>query len=296
MTASYIIDETRAFITISGEDRFEFLQGLISNDVEKCLDGHVIWSALLTPQGKFLHDFFVIPRGDQLVIECDKDEMMSLGQLLRKYQLRSNIQMGIDSSSSSLILLGEWEAGDNSISSADRDGILFVDPRDPALGSRFVGEIKSFLSKHTEAEQKEKSTYDDMRIHLGIPDGTRDIEKNKGLLLEYGFEELNGVDWDKGCYMGQELTARTKYRALIKKRLMVVKPADHDDWDVNLKLGDSILANAKEIGQLRSVGQKEALAFIRLDRMEKAQEEGHVFLISDQEVVIHSPSWFKASD
>ncbi|MTI10420.1 CAF17-like 4Fe-4S cluster assembly/insertion protein YgfZ [Curvivirga aplysinae] len=292
MEASYVIDSTRAFITISGDDRFEFLQGLISNDVEKCRDGYAIWAALLTPQGKFLYDFFVISREDSLLIDCHKDEMMPLGQLLRKYQLRSDIQLGIDQSVSSLLLLGDWAFEDVDYGFVVEGGVIYSDPRSPKLGYRFIGNKDEFLDNNQSAKLDLKETYDTIRIEAGIPDGSQDIEKNKGLLLEYGFDELNGVDWQKGCYMGQELTARTKYRALIKKRLMTVKPVS-GNFSHSVHSGDAIYAGEKEIGSIRSVSKSTALAFVRLDRMDKAVNDHTPFMIGETEVLINNPSWLQ---
>ncbi|WP_420547334.1 YgfZ/GcvT domain-containing protein [Curvivirga sp.] len=292
MTAFYINDLTRAFITVSGDDRYEFLQGLISNDIEKCREGHAIWAALLTPQGKFLYDFFVFPQQETLVIDCHKDEMMPLGQLLRKYQLRSDIQLGIDQSLSCVLLMEDWGfKGDGCVLPAE-GGVVYSDPRNSQLGYRFVGNSDAFLKYHQSIDEKPKEVYEAVRIEAGIPDGSQDIEKNKGLLLEYGFDELNGVDWNKGCYMGQELTARTKYRALIKKRLMIIKPVSGAMSNM-VRSGEMIRAGDKDIGHVRSVSENTALAFIRLDRMEKAQNDQMPFMVGEAEVLIEYPGWIK---
>ena len=295
MTPKYLIDSSRGFITVSGKDRFEFLQGLISNDVEKCRDGKAIWAAILTPQGKFLYDFYVFPRGEQLVLDCHKDELMPLGQLLRKYQLRSEIQLGIDSQTVSILLLGDWGFnGDNDVSDFC-NGALMPDPRDARLGYRYAGSKDDFLKENNDKEVFDKKQYDQIRISLGIPDGPVDIEKNKGLLLEYGFDELHGVDWQKGCYMGQELTARTKYRALIKKRLMNISLVDQQtqepiEYGAEIKAGDTL------IGEIRSELDGNGLAFIRLDRMEKALEQGIAFTVSGREISITAPIWVQEKD
>ncbi len=284
----------RSLITISGPDRFDFLQGLITNDVEKCKGGKAIWSALLTAQGKFLYDFFVFEREDQLVIDCYQDDLMPLGQLLRKYKLRSDISMGIDSENTVAII---WpEELENLISieniniEENSNVIIFEDPRHDQLGYRIVGNPNTLenLCDTCGFVMRNISYHENLRVILGIPDGRKDIEHSKGLLREYGFDELGGIDWNKGCYMGQELTARTKYRALIKKRLL---PISGDDWPENIQKGDKILSGEKEIGEVRTVGNNTALAFIKLDRWHDALAAKVQPKVLGCDVFVKIPDW-----
>src|SRR4029453_5172701 len=140
--------------------------------------------------------------------------------------------------------------------------IAFVDPRLPDLGIRVIaptGTAPTLLQSHGFSAGPLQS-YDELRLALGVPDGTRDLVVDKSLLLENGFDELNGVDWQKGCYMGQELTARTKYRALIRKRLFPV--------DVQGELpafGTVIEKNGEEVGELRSGSGRRALALLQTE-------------------------------
>lgn len=284
----YVKLENRGFITLAGKDRYEFLQGLVSNDVEKCKQGQAIWTAILTPQGKFLYDFFVFEREEQLVIECDKNQLMELGQLIRKYQLRSEVQMGIDAKSAAYVYF-------NSSSTKFGDALtVFNDPRHVELGMRIVGPDEDILAT-METLGAEASSYEpleNLRISLGIPDGQKDIEQGRGLLLEYGFEELDGVDWDKGCYMGQELTARTKYRALIKKKLVIVEPVS-GAWEEKPSSDSEIILNGKSIGNVRSVGDDKALAFVKLDRLFVDGEIINEVELSGQAVKVIAPEWME---
>ncbi len=142
------------------------------------------------------------------------------------------------------------------------DGAVYVDPRLSEIGARAVlpADKAAAMMEDAGLAHADRAAYDAARIALGLPDGSRDLEVEKALLMENGFDELNGVDWDKGCYMGQELTARTHYRALIKKRLVPVRvdgamPAP----------GTSVTCDGKEVGTLRSGADGMALALLRLE-------------------------------
>src|ERR1700689_1905233 len=197
----------RGFLRLSGPDRLTFLQGLVSNDVTKVAPGHAVYSCLLTPQGKFLHDFFLIADGDSLLIECEADRRAALAQRLRTYKLRSKIE------------IAEVEYGVFAGALSVEGAIAYPDPRTAALGMRVLS------SSDLEGSPLPFETYDRLRISLAVPDGSRDMEVGKAILLENNIDLLNGVAWDKGCYTGQELTARTRYRGLIKKRLVPIRIA-----------------------------------------------------------------------
>jgi folate-binding protein YgfZ len=220
----------RALITVCGEDRHSFLQGLVSNDLRKVEQGEVIWAALLTPQGKFLHEFFIFSIENVIFMECERDRREDLLSRLSRYKLRSKVELAI---TESLMPGAAW--GEQAIEALaltddpngllERDkGVIYRDPRLMEAGARwaFPPEMGSTILEACGLTLSTPEDYDQHRLTHGLPDGSRDMEIEKALLLESGFEELHGVDFQKGCYMGQELTARTHYRALIKKRLMPV--------------------------------------------------------------------------
>ena len=162
----------------------------------------------------------------------------------------------------------------------------FVDPRLAELGVRVLapaGQAATLLAARGCSEAP-LAAYDALRLELGVPDGSRDLIVDKALLLENGFDELNGVDWQKGCYMGQELTARTKYRALIRKRLFPVRiegalPAP----------GTSIYKDGQEVGELRSGSGQRALAMLRLE----AVTAGQKLTAGDVGVLPEIPAWMR---
>lgn len=271
---SYAILPHRGLITVGGADRREFLQGLVSNDVMRAGSERAIWAGFLTPQGKYLHDFFMIEIGEALYLDCEGGErLMDFGKRLSKYRLRSRIDLGIAPDLAVAVLWGGGTAtaldlaGEAGAGRAIEGGAIYMDPRLAAAGARAIlpvaraAEILEPLGFAAATPEE----YDAMRLELALPDGTQDMVIDKTILLEANFDRLNGVDWEKGCYMGQELTARTKYRGLVKKRLMPVSvkgaaPAP----------GTPLMLDGKEAGEMRSSRGGQGIALIRLDRIEEA--------------------------
>ena len=263
----------RAAIEIAGEDRAAFLQGLVSNDVTKVTAERAVYAALLTAQGKYLHDFFIAAVGDALYLDA---EAARLGDLLRRlslYKLRAKVALADrrDALTVAAAFGGDALAAlglppEPGKAKAFAGGVAYVDPRLAALGARLllpraVGLAPLAAAGFTGADD---AAYDRLRLSLGVPDGSRDLPVEKAILLEAGFDELNGVDWQKGCYVGQELTARTKYRALIKKRLLPVSlegPLPPPGTPVTL--------GTEEAGELRSGRDGMALALLRLEMLDQ---------------------------
>lgn len=284
--ASFTLLETRGLIAIEGEDTRDFLQGLISNDVTKVDDAHAGYAAFLTAQGKFLHDFFLVQVGDKLLLDCEAGRLADLKRRLSMYKLRAKVtvsdvsdqyDVGVVYGDGALAALGlNADAGHQS---AIAGGVAYVDPRLAAMGARVVLEKGAATPDVTAGSAED---YDRHRIDLGLADGSRDMVVEKAILLENGFDELHGVDWQKGCYMGQELTARTKYRGLVKKRLMPVAV----DGPLP-EPGTPIMNGDKEAGEMRSGQDGQGLALMRLDALEQAES----FPCGDATVTPRKPDW-----
>lgn len=198
----YVTLKNRGLIHLEGDDRKSFLQGLISNDVETLSEGKILYACLLTPQGKFLHDFFLHEGDGFLLIDCEGgDRAQDLYDRLMKFRLRAKVKMSVETHHPVYGVFG-----------ADTG---LPDPRHPSMGHR------SF--EKPDLEEKPFEEWDRLRISLTIPDGSRDMELEKSTLAEGHIDKLNGVNWHKGCYMGQELTARMKYRGLAKKHIRTIK-------------------------------------------------------------------------
>jgi len=292
--SGYVVLETRSLITVGGPDSAEFLQGLISNDINQVSPDRAIWAALLTPQGKYLHDFFITVMDGVYYLDCEKARFMDLGQRLSRYKLRAKIDLGVDDSLGVFALPGEASFADLGLpaepgaAQAFADGVVYVDPRLAAVGARAV------LPKDSgDAALEERGfaaqpfdVYERLRLECGLPDGSRDLVVDKAILLESNFDELHGVDWDKGCYMGQELTARTKYRGLVKKRLLPVEIAGAAP-----EPGTQILLDGKDAGEMRSSVDGRGLALLRLEHLDRALRGEGVLQAGETRLSPRKPDW-----
>lgn len=273
----------RGVLALSGPERVAFLQGLVSNDVSKPTTA--VWSALLTPQGKYLHDFFVVPDGERLLLECEAGRREDLFRRLRMYKLRSKVELAdVTDDFAAFAVIGQGAGaavglgGEPGAVVAYAGGIAYADPRVVELGARLL--LPAGTTPDLAAG--DFATWDGLRLSLGVPDGSRDLVVDKSILLENGFDELRGVAWDKGCYVGQELTARTKYRGLVKKRLLPVA--------VDGPLpgpGTMVMAGEREAGEVRSGVDGLALAVLRLDALDAELTAGEARLVP------HVPGWVK---
>lgn len=233
----------RTVIAVAGADAVPFLQGLVSNDVALATKGPV-WAALLTPQGKWLADFFILRDGERLLLDGERAQAAFLVQHLSRYRLRAKVTVAEESGWD---VVAVWDA-------PAPGGLGGRDPRLAEAGWRALRPAGSV------AGDTDAAAYDRHRLRLGLPDGSRDLESGRTVLLEAGFDELHGVCWTKGCYMGQELTARTKYRGLVKRRLVPVAvdgplPAP----------GTPVTRDGAELGTIRSGRGDRALAILRVE-------------------------------
>lgn len=276
--------DDRAVLRIAGPDRVAFLQGLVSNDVAKLSQAQALWAAFLTPQGKYLHDFFLVDEGEAILLEGEAARLADLQRRLKIYKLRSKVEVGDATGRRVYALWGEGALAqlgfpdEPGAAKALAGGPIFVDPRLAALGARAIlsAAPESFVAAP-------RADYDRLRLSLGVPDGSRDLEVEKAILLENGFDELGAIDWQKGCWMGQELTARTRYRALIKKRLLPARfegeaPAP----------GTPVLQNGREVGEVRSSAGELALVLLRLEALDGAPLEA-----DGRTLVAERPAWLK---
>jgi folate-binding protein YgfZ len=286
--------EQRAVLRVGGADARPFLQGLISNDVTKVTPSRTVYATLLTAQGRYLHDFFIAQRGDDLLLEVVRARRDDLRKRLALYRLRSKVliepadELAVAAlwPESGLAALGlPAEAG---AAASRAGGIVYVDPRLPALGARVLVPRDRMDEALAGFASAPLADYDRHRRCLGVPESGDDLMVEKSILLENGIDELNGVDWQKGCYVGQELTARTKYRALIKKRLLPVTidgplPAP----------GTPVTLGAREAGEMRSAADGIGLALLRLEMLDAAALEGEALHAGAARLTVQRPDWMK---
>ncbi len=294
MRLHYTILPHRGVITVAGADRRAFLQGLVSNDVTRADTEHAIWAAFLTPQGKYLHDFFMTEIGEVLHLDCEGGErLMDFGRRLHRFKLRATVDLGIAEGMAVAALWGDGVAGALGLVDTPgagrpfEGGAVFMDPRLAGAGARALlpADKAAGLLEARGFEAVTPEDYDRVRLELGLPDGSKDLVVEKSILLESNFDALNGVDWDKGCYMGQELTARTKYRGLVKKRLFPVAVAGEPPAP-----GTPLMRDGKEAGEMRSSRDGLGLALVRLEHVEAAG--GALTLdAGGATVTLRTPAW-----
>lgn len=259
----------RAIITLSGAQRKPFLQRLVSNDMNKLGENKAIYAALLSPQGKYLHDFFILEQGSSLYLDCEKDRLPDLLRRLMMFKLRTDVDIK-DCRDKYTVFAAQI---------SDESGIItYPDPRLSDMGYRTIQEISP-------KNARDSSHYDRLRLSHGLPDGARDFEVDRTLILEGNMAELNGVDFEKGCYVGQEVTARMTYRMSLKKRLLPVKLKG-----VLPERGTAVTnEDGRKIGDIRSGFEDQAIGYFRLAHMKFGQS----YHCGDATVTPWQPKWLK---
>ncbi len=267
----------RGILRLAGADRISFLQGLVSNDVRRVGPDCSVYVALLTPQGKYLHDFFVMEEPREagegaLFLEVDAGSRQDLLNRLLRYKLRAKLDFEDVTDHFEVVALtgaGAYAAvGQTPTPGATRPfgtGIAVVDPRLGALGVRLVlptGTAPAVMAE-VGASSGTPEDYDLLRLDLGVPDGHRDLLPESSLLLECNLDSLNAISWTKGCYVGQEVTARTRYRGLVRRRL----------WPVRVEgplppPGTAVHQGEQDVGEVRSGRGNLALALLRSEALE----------------------------
>jgi len=289
--ASYCLLENRGVIAVRGDDSVGFLQGIVSNDVTRIDESHAGYGAFLTPQGKYLFDFFVVRHGDALLLDCERARLGDFVKRLSMYKLRARVELA--DVSDSMVVCAAFDNGaltalglngERGAAIALGGGVAYVDPRLADAGARSILPVETAAAVLEGAglTASDAEAYDHHRLSLGLPDASRDLVVDKSTLMESGFDELGGIAWNKGCYMGQEVTARMKHRGLVKKRLL---PVVIDG--IAPEAGTPVMAGGREVGELRSSSGDRGLALLKLD----ALEESAPLEASGARLTPERPSW-----
>ena len=284
----------RGVITVTGDEARSFLQGIVTNDTEKVTPERAGYGAFLTPQGKYLFDFFMAEINDRILMETERERIPDFIKRLSLYKLRAKVELedvSPDYCVAAAFGVGVLDAF--SLPAAPGacieigSGIAFTDPRLMEAGARIIAPLNETVAFENPAvECAESAVYDAHRIALGLPDSSRDLIVDKSVLLENGFDELNGIDWHKGCYMGQEVTARTKHRGLVKKRLL---PVTLDG--AAPESGTPIMAGDREAGEMRSSCGSIGLALIRLGYLDDADSPATPLSAGKASLTPKKPAW-----
>lgn len=262
--------DDRAVIALGGPDARGLLQGLITNDIERFSPRRALYAALLTPQGKILFDFLIAEGNGAVLLDCAAETADALVKRLLMYRLRAKVEI---ERRGQLSVMAAWDG-------EPLPGKVFADPRLPALGSRSI-----LAAAELPARSETADVYRRHRLDLGVPEGA-DFGQDSLFALDAGLEDLHGVDFKKGCYIGQELTARMKHRGTARKRLLPVATVDGSALPAP---STAVTAEGKSIGEIASTYGARGFALIRLDRWDEA---GAAPLATDGiSVTLSKPQW-----
>ncbi|MGO9472317.1 MAG: YgfZ/GcvT domain-containing protein [Rhodomicrobium sp.] len=278
MTVQAALLSDRSLLEIAGEDRSSFLQGLITNDAVGLGRGAARFAGLLSPQGKILFDFFLIDAGESLLLDCPSASGSDLLKRLTFYKLRAKITLS--DVSERWRVASAWGEGAADFCAANAS-IAFPDPRLPDLGFRAL--VEADRASHFPAGE---SDYEAMRIPLAVPEGGKDYAYGDAFPHEACFDLLNGVNFKKGCYVGQEVVSRMQHRGTARTRVLAVSAAGP------LPLGGAdILVDGFAVGRLGSVSENRGIALARLDRVAEAMAKGQSLEAGGIPVSLTVPSW-----
>lgn len=266
MKSAFLPD--RGVIKVAGEDARNFLNGLITTDLDKLKPGLGRFGALLTPQGKIIVDFLITEapagHGGGFLIDCPKALADGLATKLKFYKLRAKVT--VDNLSNDLGVLAAWDG-----QLAAQPDLAFADPRNAELGTRILipEDLKQKLSDLIGAELVDAADYEAHRIALGVPRGGLDFMYSDAFPHETNMDRLAGVDFDKGCYVGQEVVSRMQHRGTARTRSVKVLLEDSSP-----EAGVSVMAGDKSVGTMGSSAQGKGIALVRIDRVADALDAG----------------------
>lgn len=275
---------SRLVLRASGAEAKAFLQGLISNDLEKAQPGAAIYAALLSAQGKILFDFLVIAeREGSYLLDVEAARADELLRKLKLFRLRAKV--ALEPAELAVAALLTQDERVYARSSPDKSVLIVRDPRHAELGLRLYGKVVALRETIVAmgGAEIDEQAYHGHRLALGVPEGSAELGIEKLFLLEANFEELHGVDFKKGCYVGQELTSRMKHRSELKKRLLPFRVSHMPES------GNALTANGREIGSVIGGTSTTAFILVRLDRL--AEIGGAQLMIGDQEARPVQPTY-----
>ncbi|MCR9240147.1 MAG: folate-binding protein [Rhodobiaceae bacterium] len=252
----------RVVCKIGGGDAHDFLQNLLTNNLDQVSSTQAIYTLLQTPQGKYLFDFFVIEQDGHYLVDCDRDAAPELLKRLMFYKLRADVTLA--SMGEDWIVGAVWDtetSGETGLGDEFHGGLLFNDPRLNALGQRFMVPAAAADAALAAGESSSPDEYDAHRIALAVP-GAQDLIADKTFPMEANLDLLGAIDFQKGCFVGQEVTSRTHRKGQVRKRIVTVRantdlPAPRT----------AVMAGERQAGELLSSAGAQGLALLRLDRL-----------------------------
>jgi len=286
--------EDRGFIQINGPEAKDFLQNIVTNDIEKVTNSSTVFSSILTPQGKYLFEFFILKLKDSYLLECEKKSTTEIIKILKFYKLRSKVDL-IDLSEkyvASIISLEKFkEIGNSSLSKGStanyRDDPAYIDPRSDKLGAKIISKLENIhlTIKKLNLKIADKKKYYNKSFELGIPQINLDKLKEKIFGIENNLDELNGIDFKKGCYVGQENTSRIKLRNKLRRRILPVKEIAGEILE-----NDIIKYKNSEIGKIM-IDKPYSFALVKVVEPDLKELINTELMCGESKVKILKPEW-----
>ena len=286
--------EDRGFIQVNGSEAKDFLQNIVTSNIDKVTTSSTLFSSILTPQGKYLFEFFVLKLKDSYLLECEKKSATEIIKLLNFYKLRSKIDF-IDLTEkyvAAVISLEKFKEINNSNLSKGstvsyRDDPVYIDPRNDKLGAKIIAKIENLhlTIKKLNLKISEKEKYYNKSFQLGIPQINLNKLKDKIFGIENNLDELNGIDFKKGCYVGQENTSRIKLRNKLRRRILPVKKISGEIIE-----NDVIKYKNSEIGKI-IINKPYSFALVKVVEPDLKEITENELMCGNSKIKIIKPEW-----
>jgi len=286
--------EDRGFIQVNGPEAKDFLQNIVTNDIEKVTSGSTVFSSILTPQGKYLFEFFILKLKDSYLIECEKKSTAEIIKLLNFYKLRSKADF-IDLTEkyvAAVISLEKFKKINSSSlakgsTASYRDSPVYIDPRNDKLGAKIISKLENIhlTIKKLNLEITEKEKYYNKSFQLGIPQIDLNKLKDKIFGIENNLDELNGIDFKKGCYVGQENTSRIKLRNKLRRRILPIEKVSGQ-----ISANDIIKYKDSEVGKIM-IDKPYPFALIKVVNPDIKEFTNIELMCGNSKVKILKPEW-----
>jgi len=286
--------EDRGFIQVNGPEAKDFLQNIVTNDIEKVTSSSTVFSSILTPQGKYLFEFFILKLKDTYLIECEKKSTAEIIKLLNFYKLRSKVDFInlTEKYVAAVISLEKFkEINSSSLSKGStasyRDDPVYIDPRNDKLGAKIISKLENIhlTIKKLNLKITEKEKYYSKSFQLGIPQIDLNKLKDKIFGIENNLDELNGIDFKKGCYIGQENTSRIKLRNKLRRRILPIEKVSGQ-----LSANDIIKYKDNEVGKIM-ITKPYSFALIKVVDPDLKEFANIELMCGTSKVKILKPSW-----
>jgi len=277
----------RGLLTVGGPEAEHFLQNLVTCEVETLVVGEAAFGALLTPQGKILFDFLIYRTDKGFLLDAPLDVLADLKKRLGFYKLRAKVEIG--EAESDLVISAVWDLSGPRRSGLESEAAFVVqDPRVPNLGLRMIApsDLHSTITRELDLQGTDAAAWHAHRISLGVPEGGRDFAYSDIFPHDADMDQLGGISFKKGCYIGQEIVSRMEHRGTARKRFVVVTAATPLP-----EAGTIVTADNKSIGELGSSDGIKGLALLRLDKAKAALDNGSPIKCGDAKLEVRLPDW-----